>query len=548
MKETAIRKLARWASGLRLEDCPAGVRAQAVNQVLSTLAALYSGWGSDLGRPVEGAFAASAAEGRARVLPTGAPAAPAQAAALMASWSVVLDYDDVMLGGHTGHSSVLVPFALGSAGGYSGAELMTAQVVANETAARINMVCAVGSTRGQMATHLHLLAAAAARAKLEGLGEDEFAEALAFAISYPAQALYPAFLGSDAKGLCAGLPVRAGMEAVDAVRAGLKAPPDPLDDPRGLFAAKASVPVRDFLGGLGERWHTETNSFKVYPVCGYLCSALDAALGLVAEHGFSAGEVESVDVHASLFTVGMDAHSAPYLDGARSRVSTLTFSTPFVIASALLARRFTPAELRRAWIEDPKVWELAARVRTRHDVALTLRALTADIPIGAALRRTKRRQAAAFGWSIAGTVFGRVGRLRRFDTLRLVAGLAAAAGDRSPLDFTRSTKPMGARVEIRLRDGRALGRSVSVPRGFRGAGADADGRGVRELMREKFVAAASEAVGPERAARAARLVEDLEGLSGADVARLFDLACVAAPARANGAGRGAAAPLAVERV
>jgi 2-methylcitrate dehydratase PrpD len=547
MNETALRKLARWASGLRPEDCPARVREQAVNQILSTLGALYSGWDSDLGRPVEGAFAASACTGRARVVPTGASATPAHAAALMASWSMVLDYDDVMLGGHTGHSSVLVPFAMGSAGGYPGAELIVAQIVANETAARINMVCAVGSTRGQMATHLHLLAAAAARAKLEGLGEDDFAEALAFAISYPAQALYPAFLGSDAKALCAGLPVRAGMEAVDAVRAGLKAPPDPLDDPRGLFATKASVPVRDFLGGLGERWHTETNSFKVYPVCGYLCSALDAALDLVAEHTLSADEVESVDVHASLFTVGMDAHSSPYLDGARSRVSTLTFSTPFVIASALLARRFTPAELRRAWIEDPRVWELAARVKTRHDVGLTLEALTADIPIGAALRRTKRWQAAAFGWSIAKTVFGRLGRLRRLDTFRLVAGLAAAAGDKSPLDFTRSTKPMGARVRVRLRDGRVLSRSVSIPRGFAGA-PEADGRGVRELMREKFVAAASTALGPERAARVAGLIEDLEALSAADVSRLFELACVAAPAPSNGAGRVAAVPLPVETV
>ncbi len=548
MKETALRQLARWASGLRLEDCPTRVRGEAVNQMLSTLAALYGGWDSDLGRPVEGAFA-SPTRGRARVVPTGDTAAPAHAAALMASWSMVLDYDDVMLGGHTGHSSVLVPLAMGSAGGRSGAELMTAQIVANEVAARINMVCAVGSTRGQMATHLHLLAAAAARAKLEGLGEEEFAETLAFAISYPSQALYPAFLGSDAKALCAGLPVRAGMEAVDAVRAGLKAPPDPLDDPRGFFATKASVPVRDFLGGLGERWHTETNSYKIYPVCGYLCSALDAALSLVAEHGFAAGEVESVEVWASLFTVGMDAHSAPYLDGPRSRVSTLTFSTPFVIASAILARKFTPEQLKRAWVEDPRVWELAGRVKSCHDIGLSLQALTADIPVGAALRRTKRWQAAAFGWSLARAAFGRWGRLRRPDTLRLVAGLAAAAGDRSPLDFTRSTKPMGARVEIRLRDGRVLSHSVSIPHGFKGAAAGADGRGVRELMREKFVASATTALGPDRAASVAGLIEELEALSPADVSRLFDLACVAAaPAPANRTGRAPSAPLAYERI
>src|ERR1700682_4946029 len=69
--------------------------------------------------------------GPARILPPGFAAPVTHAALLMASWSMVLDFDDVMLGGHTGHSSVLVPLAVGSAGGVSGAELILAQIVAN---------------------------------------------------------------------------------------------------------------------------------------------------------------------------------------------------------------------------------------------------------------------------------------------------------------------------------------------------------------------------------------------------------------------------------
>jgi 2-methylcitrate dehydratase PrpD len=529
MQDTALRQLARWASGLRLEEVPMRVREQAVNQVLSTLAAVYSGWKSDLGNPLERAYPAPA-HGPARIIPTGTAAPASHAAMLMASWSMVLDFDDVMLGGHTGHSSVLVPLALGSVGHVSGDEMLLAQIVANEVAARVNMVCAVGSTRGQMATHLHLLAAAAARAKLEELDEDDFVEALSFALSYPAQALFPAFLGSDAKALCAALPIRVGMEAIDAVREGLRAGKDLLDGPRGFFATRSKVPVREFLGGLGERWHTETNSFKIYPVSGYLCSALDATLELVNSYDVAPAEVESVDVWASLFTVGMDAHSAPYLDKTRSRISTLTFSTPFTVASAILAREFAPAQLRRYWIEDPKVWELAARVRSRHDIHLTLDALTADIPIGAALRRTRPVQAAAFGWSIAATAFGRRGRWRRLDTLRLVAGLARAAGDDRPLDFQRSTKPLGARVEIHLKNGRTLSHTVSIPRGFAGATpSDSDGRSVRQLMREKFLAAAGGVVGAQRAAQAADLIEELESLSQTEVARLLDFACLGVP-------------------
>jgi hypothetical protein len=136
-------------------------------------------------------------------------------------------------------------------------------------------------------------------------------------------------------------------------------------------------------------------------------------------------------------------------------------------------------------------------------------------------------QAAAFGWSIAATAFGRRGRWRRLDTLRLVAGLARVAGDDRPLDFQSSTKPLGARVEIHLKDGRTLHRSVTIPRGFAGATlSETNGRSVRVLMREKFLAAAGHVVGNERAAQAADLIEGLESLSCAEVARLLDVACL----------------------
>lgn len=506
--------------------------------MLSMVAAVYSGWTSDLGAPLERTFP-SPGPGPARIIPTGTASPPIHAALAMASWSMVLDFDDVMLGGHTGHSAVLVPLAFGADGTRSGADLLLAQIVANEVAARVNMVCAVGATRGQMATHLHLLAAAAARAKLERLDETAFTAALSFALSYPARALYPAFLGSDAKALCAALPVRVGLEAVDAVQAGLTARADLLEDPQGLFAVQARVPVREFLGGLGERWHTETTSFKIYPVCGYLCSAVDATLDLVHRHDIAARDVKSVDVWGSLFTVGMDAHSAPYLDGPRSRISTLTFSTPFTIASAILARQFGPSQLKRQWIEDPRVWALAASVRSRSDMSLTIEALTADIPIGAALRRVRRLEAAGFAWSVAGTAFGRSGRWRHpAQVMRLVSGLVRAAGDSRPLDLPRSTKPLGARVVIGLGNGRTVEQSVSIPRGFAGATQpDAYGRTLRDMLLDKFAQAAIPVIGPEQAAETAHGIEHLQELSSTGVAHLLNRACMGQPQHERVAAR-----------
>jgi len=523
MKRSPLHSLAGWASGLRLDQVPQRVRERAKDQILSILAAVYSGWDSDIGPALAQTFGTTAS-GPAKIIPTGMPASVASAAQVMSSWSMALDFDDVMLGGHTGHSSVLVPLAVGSTGAYSGAELLLAQIVANELSARINMTCALSSTRGQMATHLHLVGAAAARAKLEGVDDPTFAEALGLALSYPSQALFPAFLGSDAKALCAALPVRAGWEAVEAARAGLRCSADILQDPRGFFATASRAPITEFLGGLGERWHTETNSFKIYPACGYLCAALDATLEITIEHDLTPDDVASVKVYGSLFTVGMDAHSRPYLIGKDSRTSTLTFSTPFTIASAIIAREFTPAQLKRPWISDSKVWELAARVSTCHDLDLTLAALTADIPIGAALHCASPRQAAAFGWKITGAAFGRRGRFRPA-TFKLLAALIAGAGNNLPLTFEHSTKPMGARVEIRTFDGRLLSNTVQIPKGFAGA-ATTDG-GVRGLMREKFFACSESSIGRERAKQVVGLIENIETLSATGIADLFELACIA---------------------
>ena len=106
--------------------------------------------------------------------------------------------------------------------------------------------------------------------------------------------------------------------------------------------------------------------------------------------------------------------------------------------------------------------------------------------------------------------------------LRILLGLAAAAGERKPLDFRTSTKPIGARVEIRLHGGRVLRAAVDIPRGFAGSGAP-----LREPMRQKFILAARPVIGPARTSEAMAGFEHLAMLPAAGVARLVDAACAA---------------------
>jgi hypothetical protein len=98
---------------------------------------------------------------------------------------------------------------------------------------------------------------------------------------------------------------------------------------------------------------------------------------------------------------------------------------------------------------SPRRWELADRVRLSHDPDLTLTALAATAPVGAAIAMAGER---ARGWLES-----------RGAPAEVVEGvLAAAAGDP---DFEHPSKRIGARVTVRLRDGRVLEAERDAARG-----------------------------------------------------------------------------------
>lgn len=509
---------------MRFGDIPESVIEAAKSQVFSTLAAVHAGYRSELGGPIRSAFGAAAGDG-SHAIPAGIDTSAAHAAFLMASWAVVLDFDDIMLGGHTGHSTVLVPFAYVDAMKGSGKDLLLAQITANEITARVNMAVALGSNRGQMAANVHLLGAAAARAKLEALSVPQFAEALGFALTCPPQALYPGFLASDAKALCASWPIRMGLDAVDAVKVGLRGNTSILDDERGFLARFAKVPVREFLAGLGERWHTATTSIKQYPACGYLNAVLDATSAIVRNYDIDADAIEFVEVRASIFTVGMEAHSASYLKGPDSLISTLTFSTPYTVACAILDRNLSPEHFTRHRIQDPRVWQLAKKVRVVHDMEHTIASLSADIPIGAAIKRARHLGVLRFLLSMGGAPL--VGKLllgHPIGFARLVWTLTKLAGGEEALDFSQSTKRLGASVKLGIRGGQVWEETVAIPRGFAGSG---NWQSLRNLARHKYYVQASPQLGTANTTQAANLIDHLEKLEPTDMQRLVQLNCEA---------------------
>jgi 2-methylcitrate dehydratase PrpD len=484
---TMIENLSRWASGLDLDDVPDRVVRFASSQVLSQLAAARTGAQHPLGQAVIRGF--------------GEPwqASAAQSAFVLAGLTSWLHYDDTAYAGHLSNSTATVPMAYAHALGLDGRGLLTAVIAANECAARITAAATLGRFRGQNAAHTHLAGAVSGRLRAEGAPVEDWINALGIAFSMPPWPSLRAFLGSDAKVLSAAIPVRTGLDACDAARAGLAGPRDILEHPDGFLATYASVPLPDAVDlALGRRWHTETLSFKVRPGGPGLDAAVDCAAQLHRVLGpVTADDIDEVVVATSMYTLLVDQKAAEFLDRERSPVSALVFCTPYAVATTLLTGDLTGADFALPATADEQRWLLAAKIRLEHDAGMTRQTLLSEAPFGEALRQAGPR--AAKWLEEVGTHW----------LVDLVGELPAPNES-----FETATKATPARVEVRLRAGETHSSERSIPVGAIGPDTRADHH---DIVRAKFLAAG----GSEETAD---IAANLPAASAAHVREMLSLA------------------------
>lgn len=482
-----IRQLARWGSRLDLSNAPERVVAHLKSQILSQLGAARAGYGHPLGRRIRQAYGSPLQDD------------PKHAVHSLSMATVCLDFDDTAYAGHLSHSTVNVPLIYASSLGLDGRQLLTSVLAANETAARITAAATLGPFRGQTAGHTHLAGAVAGRLRAENASADTWAHALGMAFSVPTWSLSRGFFSTDAKLLVAAVPVQIGLSACDGARFGLTGPEDVLEHPQGFLHRFADIPLpEEALAGLGSLWHTETFSYKIHPGSAYTSAAVDCAVELHnALAGVDQRDIAEVVVEGSIFTAGLDRIARQHRIGPDSSVAALNFSLPYNVATALLTGSLLPADLAHPAVDRPDRWELAARVRTEHDPAFSRHALLATAPLGQALRRAGER---AEAW------------VRAIDDQ--AAEALPPAWLEPETDFRWATKNLGARVTVRLRDGREL---RAERRSAVGAASGADGTDHAALARAKFLACGGD---PE----AADLLRRLEHLRPEEVRRLVNLA------------------------
>lgn len=362
--------IADWAHGLTLADIPPRVVEEAKNQLLSVIAAMHAGHFSEAGRVVSRAVKDWSAGKQVTLIPSGERASLHTAIFANAALSMALLYDDSLLGSHIGATSVTVSLALAEEAGSSGADLLLAQIIANETAGRLALVSLTDMLSDYRAPAAHRLAAALATAKLRSLNAAQTFSAVGLAVQDAGLGVRAGFIGSDAKILGAAMAAPGGVQAAELADVGLTAQGDPIGGTQGYLDLLGRSGAGSAFRSLGEIWLTETLSYAAYPCATHVAGAVDCIVAILRQHNIDGRKVERVEVIVGPDALEADLEARGHLAGADTNPSTLAFSIRYCIAVTLIDKEFSPRQMTRDRIRDAAVWDLAGRVDVAVDPAI----------------------------------------------------------------------------------------------------------------------------------------------------------------------------------
>ncbi len=377
MTLSAARRLARFVVGLRLEDAPSPVVAQAALLALDTLGSCLASTRYDFGRAV--LLTAERLGGPTESTLVGRKPRVAAANAVLANATLAhgLDFDDTREDAivHTGSVAVTTGLAVGEALGASGRDALEAIV------AGVEVMCRVGlAVPGQFhARHYHptalagTFAAAAVAGKLHGLTEDELVHAFGVCGSQASGIIEYLADGSWTKRLHPGWAAHAGVVATLLAQSGFTGPETVFEGSHGFYRAFAGgydgARLEELLGSLGRVWELERLTFKPYP-CGSIAHPyMDCALRLREHYQLRPEQIADVRCRTAAGPVPrlwepIAAKRAPQ-NGYAAK-----FSLPYLVAVMLVKGRAQLAEFDDDAVRDTEVLALAARVSYEVDPAI----------------------------------------------------------------------------------------------------------------------------------------------------------------------------------
>jgi 2-methylcitrate dehydratase PrpD len=367
--------LATFAAQATFEQLPAEVLDSVELRVLDTLGICLAATSFELADGVVQLVDCWGGRGEASLVGGGARCPAPNAALVNGTLAHSLDFDDTHLPSVLHPSACIVPavLAMSEATEATGADALAAIAVGIEVTVRIGMggyLADEGNVffeRGWHATSIcGTLGAAAAGARLLGLGTSGLLNALGIAASMGAGVIEANRSGGTVKRLHCGWAAHAGLSAALLAANGFTGPATILEGRFGFYNAylDGHFDPAAVIDGLGERWAVPGIFFKPYPANHYTHAGIDAALALRGRLDLArVARIELGSAASALRTIG-----EPREEKIRPRSGYhAQFSGPFTVAAALLGGGglgvwyddFTDERAR-----DPAVLDLAQRVET----------------------------------------------------------------------------------------------------------------------------------------------------------------------------------------
>ena len=372
-----LERLVAWALGPEVLD-PDDV-AHAVAIVRDTVAAIV---GASVEPEVTG-FALSAPAlggvGACTVLATG-QGTSALAAAMangLAGVRLELDEGNQFAANHPSAHTLPAVLAVAEEVDATGAEMLAASAAAYEVAVRVARGARLRPVVHPFGTAM-VCGAAVGVARLRGLDAATTLQALLIAAALvPASTQRAANTGATVRNAITGVCASTGVLAVELARTGTQG------DPWVLPTVFGEILGESYDGGwldgdLGDRRYMPSNYFKLHACSRWNHAPIEAVETLLERNGFTAGDVESVEVATY--------DPATRLDGREVATGFAgKHSIPYSVAVRILRRDNGIEAYSEAAAGDPALRELTARVSVVED-----RALTAAAPEVRAARVTVR--------------------------------------------------------------------------------------------------------------------------------------------------------------
>jgi 2-methylcitrate dehydratase PrpD len=358
-EELVTRRLAQTLAEARYADLPREIVVDTGRSILDWLGSVMAGSVEPPARMAQRVVAALGSSSESTVFAAGRSSA-AGAALANGVASHILELDDIHKGSTVHAAAPIIPAALAVAEREhaDGLRFLVAVAVGYEAALRIGEAVNPSHYRfwhptGTAAT----FGAAAAAGSLLQLNAAEMLDAFGSAGTQAAGLWEFNADGAMSKHLHPGKAAFNGILAADLARQGFTGATRILEGERGFFRAMSeSYDATRIARGLGEGWKISENCYKLHACCGHTHSAIDLAIELRGEMGWSAADVlqQVADLHIETYGPGFEIVKNP----APVTPYQAKFSIAWSVATALLeggARFSLPCDSAQALLGRTRV-------------------------------------------------------------------------------------------------------------------------------------------------------------------------------------------------